>query len=214
MAEYIYGKNVVLNSLKRNKEIRNLYLLTGRRDDEIEKLARKKDINIEYLSRQQLDALVNGNHQGYIAETESYQYYDINDIVDGIPEGKMPLLVALDGIQDPHNLGAVLRTMACVGGDGVIIEKNRSVQLNGTVAKVSVGAIDIVKVAQVANLPTTLRNLKERGFWVIGTDVNNASDYRSLDYKMPVVLVIGSEGKGMHRLVRETCDFNVTLPME
>ncbi|MBR0137253.1 MAG: 23S rRNA (guanosine(2251)-2'-O)-methyltransferase RlmB [Erysipelotrichaceae bacterium] len=214
MVDYIYGKNVVLNSLKRNKEITNLYLLTGRRDNEIENLAKKKEISIEYLSRQQMDKLVNGNHQGYIAEIEKYEYHDINDIVDSIPEGKIPLLVALDGIQDPHNLGAVLRTMACVGGDGVIIEKNRSVQLNGTVAKVSVGAIDIVKVAQVANLPTTLRNLKEKGFWVIGTDVNNASDYRSLDYKMPTVLVIGSEGKGMHRLVRETCDFNVTLPME
>lgn len=214
MAEYIYGKNVVENSIKRGKAIRNLYIQSGRRDDQIEQLARRNGIRVEFLSRSQMDSMVNANHQGYIAEIESYKTYTVDEITSSIPEGKIPLLVALDGIQDPHNLGAVLRTMACVGGDGVIIEKNRSVSLNGTVAKVSVGAIDIVKVAQVTNLSQTLRNLKQKGYWIVGTDIADARDYRSMKYDMPVVLVIGSEGEGMHRLVRENCDFNVTLPME
>lgn len=214
MAEYIYGKNVVLNSLKRNKEIKNLYIQSQRKDDEIEKLGRKAGIPIKYLSRVQMDKMVDGNHQGYIAETIEYKTYDIDEIVDSIPDGKIPLIVALDGLQDPHNLGAILRTMACVGGDGVIIEKNRSVSLNGTVAKVSVGAIDIVPVAQVTNLSQTLRKLKDRGFWIIGSDIEEAVDYRSVKYDMPVVLVIGSEGDGMHRLVKENCDYNVMLPMQ
>ena len=213
MPQYSYGKNVVRSLLKNQREIMTLYIQDGRKDDEVENLARKQNVPIRFVSRRDLDRMVEGNHQGYIAEIKDYPTYTIEEITSAIPEGKLPLLVALDGIQDPHNLGAVLRTMACVGGDGVIIEKNRSVSLNGTVAKVSVGAIDTVKVAQVTNLAQTLRKLKDMGYWIVGTDMTD-QDYRSIKYDMPVVLVIGAEGSGMRRLISETCDFRVSLPME
>ena len=214
MSQYVYGKNVVSSMLKDRREILTLYLLEGRKDIETVSLAKSQNIRIKYVSKAELDRLVSGNHQGYVAEVREYKTYTIEEITDSIPEGKLPLIVALDSLQDPHNLGAILRTMSCVGGDGVIIEKNRSVSLNGTVAKVSVGAIDKVKVAQVTNLAQTLRKLKGMGYWVIGTDVNQAQDYRRVRYDMPVVLVIGAEGTGMRRLIGETCDLKIKLPME
>ena len=214
MSQYVYGKNVVSSMLKDKREILTLFLLEGRKDSETVNLAKAQNIKIRYVSKAELDRLVQGNHQGYIAEVREYKTYSIEEIVSAIPKGKQPLIVALDSLQDPHNLGAILRTMSCVGGDGVIIEKNRSVSLNGTVAKVSVGAIEKIKVAQVTNLAQTLRKLKELGFWVIGTDVNQAQDYRRVRYDMPVVLVIGSEGTGMRRLISDTCDLKIKLPME
>lgn len=214
MAQLVYGKNVVLNLLKKNKEIVFLYIQKSRNDDDVLYLAKKNNVNYKIVDRKVLDNLVNGNHQGYVARIKEYTIYTIEEIIESIPQGKQPLLVALDGLEDPHNLGAILRTAACVGVDGVIFEKNRSVSLNSTVAKVSVGAIDIVKVARVTNLVQTLNKLKNEGYWVIGTDVKDAVDYRSVDYDMPVVLVIGSEGKGMRRLVKENCDIKVMLPME
>jgi 23S rRNA (guanosine2251-2'-O)-methyltransferase len=210
----VYGKNVVSNLLKNNGEILNLYVLEGRNPSEIEKKAKDRRVNIRTVSRKYLDKLVDGNHQGYVAEIREYKTYSIDEITDSVPEGKLPLIVALDGVQDPHNLGAVLRTMACVGGDGVIIEKDRSVSLNGTVAKVSVGAIDTIKVAQVTNLAQTLRKLKEKGYWVVGTDMDNALDYRQPRYDVPIVLVIGAEGTGIRRLTSEICDYKIKLPME
>lgn len=214
MTQLVYGKNVVLNLLKKNKEIDFLYIQKSRNDDDVLYLAKKNNVNYKIVDRKVLDNLVNGNHQGYVARIKEYTIYTIEEIIESIPQGKQPLLVALDGLEDPHNLGAILRTAACVGVDGVIFEKNRSVSLNSTVAKVSVGAIDIVKVARVTNLVQTLNKLKNEGYWVIGTDVKDAVDYRSVDYNMPVVLVIGSEGKGMRRLVKENCDIKVMLPME
>ncbi|MGI6607917.1 MAG: 23S rRNA (guanosine(2251)-2'-O)-methyltransferase RlmB [Erysipelotrichaceae bacterium] len=214
MAQLVYGKNVVLNLLKKDKEIDFLYLQKGRNDDEVLFLAKKNNIDYKIVDRKYLDNLVKGNHQGYIAKIKEYKTFEIEEIIESIPDGKQPLLVALDGLEDPHNLGAILRTSACVGVDGVIIEKNRSVSLNSTVAKVSVGAIDIVKVSRVINLSQTLKKLKEKGFWIIGADIKNAQDYRSVNYDMPVVLVIGSEGKGMRRLVKENCDIKVMLPMQ
>ncbi len=214
MAQYVYGKSVILSLLKTDKEVETLYIQAHRENDEVEQLAKKKKINYQIVERKKLDSMVNGNHQGYVAVIKEYKTYDIDEIVDAIASDKQPLLVALDGLQDPHNLGAILRTCACVGADGVIIEKNRSVSLNGTVAKVSAGAIDEVKVSSVTNLAQSLEHLKTRGFWVVGTDVKDSVDYRLVDYNMPTVIVIGSEGKGMRRLVGEKCDIRVTLPME
>ena len=139
--------------------------------------------------------------------------YSIDEIINTIPDGKQPLLLMLDGLEDPHNLGAILRTCDAIGVDGVIIGKNRSVGLNGTVAKVSTGAIDHVKVAQVTNLTRTLEDLKKRSFWVVGCDLDKSQDYRQVDYNMPLVIVIGSEGFGISRLVKKSCDINVVLPM-
>ena len=212
MAQLIYGKNSVLSLIETKKEIKQLYILQSKGNDEVLSLAKKNNINYKLVDRRYLDNLVKGNHQGYAATIDDYKTYDIDQLIDSIEPSKMPLLVICDGIEDPHNLGAILRSCCCVGADGVIIEKNRCVSLNPTVAKVSVGAIDKIKVASVTNLVNTLKCLKERGYWIIGTDMSS-TDYRSVDYNMPVALVVGSEGKGMHRLVKENCDIVVSIPM-
>lgn len=148
-----------------------------------------------------------------MASVEGYDYSTLDDMIDSIPEGKQPLLLMLDGLEDPHNLGAILRTCDAIEVDGVIIGKNRSVGLTPTVAKVSTGAIDYIKVAQVTNLSRTLDELKKKGFWIVGCDLQESQDYRKVDYNMPLCIVIGSEGFGISRLVKSKCDINVVLPM-
>ena len=193
MKQYIYGKNTILEALKGEKSIYTVYIQDSIKDNRIIELCKKKKIRIKIIDKSEfIKKLGNVRHQGVMAEVEEYRYY---------------------GLEDPHNLGAILRTCDAIGVDGVIIGKNRSVGLNGTVAKVSTGAIDHVKVAQVTNLTRTLEDLKKHSFWVVGCDLDNAQDYRQIDYNMPLVIVIGSEGFGISRLVKKTCDFNVVLPM-
>lgn len=215
MKQYIYGKNTILEALKGDKTVHCVYLLQSTKDNQCLDLCRRRKIPVEFVDKQYFIKHV-GNvvHQGIMASIEEYRYYDIQEILTSIPKGKQPLLLMLDGLEDPHNLGAILRTCDAVGVDGVIIGKNRSVSLNGTVAKVSTGAIDHVKVAQVTNLVRTLEELKKQSFWVVGCDLQQSQDYRQVDYNMPVVIVIGSEGQGISRLVNKTCDMHVILPME
>lgn len=214
MAQYIYGKNVCIQRLKDGKPIRQMYLLDGIKDQELEKLANKRGVLIEKVNRKKLDTLSKGGrHQGIMLVVDDYKTVSVDEILSRIPQDKKGLLVMLDQLEDPHNLGAVLRTCDAVGADGVIIRKNNSVGLNATVAKVSTGAIDTIPVAEVSNLSSTLEDLKKKGYWVYGTDAKNAVDYRSPAYDTPVVLVIGSEGKGISRLVKEHCDQMVSLPM-
>ena len=213
MSQFIYGKNTVLQSLKSKRNVEELYVARDSKNDEIVSFAMKEGIRISYKTRKELDSIVEGNHQGVVAVVESYRTYSLEEILADLPEGKKGLLVMLDGLEDPHNLGAILRTCDAVEVDGVLIRKNRSVSLNSTVAKVSCGAIDTVKVAEVTNLSETLKKLKKEGYWAVGADNNEAKDYRSVDYNMPVVLVIGSEGSGISRLVKEQLDFSVKLPM-
>lgn len=214
MRQYIYGKNTVLQALKGDKPVYQVYMMKNVKDDKIMNLAKEKNAKVNIAQKSVLNDLV-GNvvHQGIVAQVEGYDYCSIDDIVSSIPQDKQPLLLMLDGLEDPHNLGAILRTCDAVEVDGVIIGKNRSVALTPTVAKVSTGAIDYVKVAQVTNLSRTLEDLKKRGFWVVGCDLDNSQDYRSIDYNMPTVIVIGSEGFGISRLVKKNCDMNVILPM-
>lgn len=213
MRQYIYGKNTVTEAIN-NKGVYEVIFLKNKKEPKIEKMCEKKRIKVSYASVEKFDQLVGKvNHQGVIAIKESYRYYTVNEIIKNIPVTKQPLLLMLDGLEDPHNLGAILRTCDAIGVDGVIIGKNRSVSLNGTVAKVSTGAIDHVKVAQVTNLSRTLDDLKKQGYWIVGCDNDQSQDYRSVDYNMPVCLVIGSEGAGISRLVKEKCDFKVVLPM-
>ncbi|MEG0077865.1 23S rRNA (guanosine(2251)-2'-O)-methyltransferase RlmB [Anaerorhabdus sp.] len=212
MAQYIYGKNMVQQLLKDNKKIDVLYVLDNQKD--IEQAGRKKGIRIERVDRKHLDKLAEGgNHQGVIAKVEEYKTVSIDQILSTIPEDKLGFLVMLDELEDPHNLGAILRTADAVGVDGIIIKKNNAVGLTSTVAKVSAGAIETVPVADVTNLTQTLKQLKDKGYWVVGTDMKNAQDYRQPKYDTPIVLVIGNEGKGISRLVKEECDFLVKLPM-
>lgn len=212
MAEYVYGKNVVKQILQDSSRAKVLYLSS--RDKQIEDLASKRGVPVRLVDKKTIQKLAKGatNHQGVIAEIAPYQTYSVKEIVNAIPEEKKGLLIMLDELSDPHNLGAILRTADAVGADGVIFKKTNAVGLTPTVAKVSVGAIDTVRCASVTNLSRTCEELKEQGWWIIGADMDGV-DYRSLDYDMNVVLIIGNEGKGMSRLLEKQCDYIVSLPM-
>ena len=211
MKEYIYGKNTVKEAMFANKNVAKL--LVTKNNEEFINLAKKKKIDFTIVDNGYLNKIANGNHQGVALEIESYTYSTVEDIISET-KLKYPLIVMLDGLEDPHNLGAILRTCDASGVDGVIIGKNRSVRLNSTVAKVSTGAIEYVKVAEVTNLTNTIKYLKEKGYWIVGAEACDKSVlYTDIKYDMPVCLVIGSEGKGISRLVSENCDFLVKIPM-
>lgn len=215
MSQYVYGKNVIRQLLSSDKKIYEIIMLDSLKDKVLESDIRRRNISFTIMGRKKMDALLKtDNHQGIAAKIDDYKTYDVEDILHDIPEGKTPLLVMLDALEDPHNLGAILRTCDCIGVDGVIIGKHRSVSLTPTVAKVSTGAIDTVKVAMVNNLSQTLEKLKKEGFWVAGADGGKqAQDYRRGQYDMPLVLVIGSEGFGISPLVLKHCDYTISLPM-
>ena len=183
-------------------------------------LVEKQNISCKVLPKQKFEQMakdkydVKGNHQGVLAIVEPYAYMPLNDLIKKATQKEEPaFILILDGLEDPHNLGAILRTADASGVDGIIIRKDRSVGLTSTVAKLSTGAIEHVPMACVANLTVAINQLKEAGLWIAGTDASEAQDYRTLDASLPLGLVIGSEGKGMSRLVREACDFKVYLPM-
>ncbi len=210
----IYGINTSYEVLRGNQKIYQVMVSKQFKDEKILSYCKNNHINITRVDVKELNKQVGKvNHQGIVVNVEDYQYYSIDEVINAVPAGKQPMLLMLDGLEDPHNLGAILRTCDAVGVDGVIIKKNRNVTLNATVAKTSTGAIDHVKVAQVTNLSRTIEQLKDRGYWIVGCDNDESVDYRTVDYNMPVVLVIGSEGAGISRLVKEKCDFHVVIPM-
>lgn len=214
MTQYVYGKNVVKQLLSDHKKVYEIIMAEGLQDVTLTKEIQKAKIPLKVMGRKKMDQILQGNHQGIAAKIDDYKTYTLEELLSSIPKGKTPLLVMLDGLEDPHNLGAILRTCDCVGVDGVIIGKHRNVGLTPTVAKVSTGAIDTVKVAAVTNLAQSLKYLKENGYWVAGADFDKSCDYREANYDMPLVLVIGSEGFGISALVKKNCDFCVRLPME
>lgn len=212
--QYVYGKNVVKQLLADRKKIYEILIMEGLKDKELEATVKKSGVPFKVVGKRKMDQLLNAsNHQGIAASIDDYKMYSLDEILDSIPQGKLPLLVMLDGLEDPHNLGAILRTCDCIGVDGVIIGKHRSVQLTPTVAKVSTGAIDTVKVAAVTNLVQTIDTLKAKGFWVAGAEYENSRDYRQGQYDVPLLLVIGSEGFGISKLVKKNCDYTIALPM-
>jgi 23S rRNA (guanosine2251-2'-O)-methyltransferase len=207
MKEYIYGKNTVREALNVNNRI--IKLNVSKNNADLIEIAKKKGIKLNIVDNNYLNKIVDGNHQGAVLEIEGYSYVDVDEIISN-PKGKYPFIVMLDGLEDPHNLGAILRTCDAGGVDGVIIGKNRSVHLNNTVAKVSTGAIEHVKVSEVTNLTTTIKYLKKQGYWIVGAEACYKSVlYTDIKYDMPVCLVIGSEGKGISRLVTENSYFLV-----
>ena len=202
MSDYVYGRNSFFEALD-NKRIVKAYVLN---DSEI----KNKGIPYEVVDRKKLDKMSkSGNHQGYLAEVKQFRMSNVDDMI----KDKNGLIVVLDSLQDVHNLGAIIRTCECAGVDGVIYKTHNSVKVNDTVAKIASGALEYMKVAEVGNLVNTLKMLKKKGYWVVGSDGSADQLYSDLDYDMNVVLVIGSEGNGMSRLVREECDFIVKLPM-
>lgn len=203
MSEYVYGKNSFFEALD-NHRILMAYVLN-------DKVIRDKGIPYKVVDRKTLDRMAkSGNHQGYLAEVREFQMSTVEEML----KEKKGLIVMLDGIQDVHNLGAIIRTCECAGVDGVIYKSHNAVKVNDTVAKVASGALEYMKVVEVTNLVNTIKKLKEKGYWIVGSDGSADKLYTDLDYDMNTVLVIGSEGKGMSRLVREECDFIVKLPMK
>ncbi len=210
MLEYVYGKNVVLQLIKNEKPILQLYVTENLYNQQFRELVKVNKINYQIVGKKKLEQLAKTeNHQGVVAEIEGYKSYQLSEIISNSNNG---LIVMLDGLTDPHNLGAILRTCDAVKAEGVIIGKHRSVSLNSTVAKVSTGAIDTVKVAIVTNLVNSIKELKEKGYWVVGCDMGGDS-YFAPKYDMPICLVIGSEGFGISQLVKKNCDFFVSIPM-
>lgn len=212
---YIYGKNTVLETIKTNKKIKQLFTSTTNNEElnKYKKLAKEKNISLNILNVKQMQDKFGKNHQGIVAEIEDYKYVELATLLKKVKNKEHVALAILDGLEDPHNLGAILRTADATKMDGIIIPKNRSVSLNSTVAKVSTGAIEHVDVVQVSNLVQTINKLKEEGFWIIGLDMDGSVEYNKQDYSGKIAVVIGSEGFGISRLVKENCDFNVHIPM-
>lgn len=212
--ELVYGKSPVLSVLESNKNISRICIQRSFNDMKTMKIIKDKNLRYEIVDKKVLDKLTNfANHQGIAVWIPEYTYLSLEELLKKIEGIKNPCLLMLDGIEDPHNLGAILRSVDCTGCQGVIIGKHNQVQLNATVAKVSTGAIEHVNVVQVTNLTRTLQTLKEKGYWVVGAEAHESSDYRSVNYDMPVVMVVGSEGNGISPLVLKQCDFRVRIPM-
>ena len=214
----IAGRNPVMEALKSGREIDKILIAKGTEGGSLIKIigkAKDRGIPIQYVERQKLNEMSEStSHQGIIATVAAYEYSDLDDILDNIKDkGKDPFILILDEIMDPHNLGSIMRTADAVGVDGIIIPKRRSVGLTATVAKSSAGAIEYVPVAKVSNIAQTIDRIKEKGIWVAGADMSGAKEHYSSDLKGPLALVIGSEGEGISRLIKEKCDFLVKLPM-
>lgn len=214
----IEGRNAVIEAFRAGKTIDKLFVLDGCQDGPVRTIireARKGDTILNFVSKERLDQLSQtGRHQGVIAYAAAYEYAEVSDILEAAREkGEAPFIFLLDNIEDPHNLGAMIRTAHQAGAHGVIIPKRRAVGLTATVAKVSAGAINYTPVAKVTNLAQTIEELKEEGLWFVCADMDGEMMY-NLDLKGPIGLVIGSEGEGVGRLVKEKCDFVASIPMK
>ncbi|MBE7720336.1 23S rRNA (guanosine(2251)-2'-O)-methyltransferase RlmB [Lacrimispora indolis] len=214
----IEGRNAVLEAFRSGKTIDKLYVQKGVQDGPIQSIireAKKKDTIINFVERERLDQMSEeGHHQGVIAHAAAYEYAEVEDLLKAAEEkGEPPFLFLLDGIEDPHNLGAIIRTANLAGAHGVIIPKRRAVGLTATVAKTSAGALNYTPVAKVTNLTATMEELKKKGMWFVCADMGGEMMYR-LDLKGPIGLVIGGEGSGVGKLVRETCDMVASIPMK
>lgn len=208
----VYGRNVFTQIQETPDSIEMIYIQSGIKDARIKNAAKETGKPVKNVSRQELDKLAGTtHHQGIACRVKDIQTYGLEDL---IRQAKKPgLIVCLDEIQDPHNVGAILRTCDCVGADGVLLTKHNSAGLTPAAIKASTGAAYTVPVSIVTNLSSALKQLKKEGYWIIGTDMDNARDYREGIYDVPVALVIGNEGKGISSLVKKQCDYMVKLPM-
>ena len=218
MSEQIEGRNAVLEAFRSGKCVDKLFILDGCQDGPVRTIARearKTDTIINYVSKERLDQLSETRaHQGVIAQVAAYEYATVEDILAKAEEkGEPPFIFLLDNVEDPHNLGAIIRTANLAGAHGVIIPKRRAVGLTSTVAKTSAGAINYTPVAKVTNLVRTIEELKEKGLWFVCAGMGGDTMYQ-LNLTGPIGLVIGNEGEGVSRLVREACDFTASIPMK
>lgn len=214
----IEGRNAVLEAFRSGKTIDRLFVLDGCQDGPVRTIvreAKKHDTIVNFVPKERLDSMSEtGHHQGVMAYAAAYEYAEVEDILKIAEEkGEPPFLFLLDGIEDPHNLGAIIRTANLAGAHGVIIPKRRAVGLTATVARTSAGALNYTPVAKVTNMAATIEDLKKRGIWFVCADMGGESMYR-LNLKGPIGLVIGNEGEGVSRLVKEKCDMIASIPMK
>lgn len=214
----IEGRNAVIEAFRAGKPIDKIFILDGCQDgpvSTIKREAKKKDVMIKYVTKERLDQISEtGKHQGVIAYAAAYEYADMEDIFEKAKaKGEDPFVVILDNIEDPHNLGAIIRTANLAGAHGVIIPKNRAAGLTATVARTSAGALNFTPVVKVTNISKTIQELKDRGLWFVCADMGGTEMYK-LNLKGPIGLVIGNEGDGVSRLVRENCDMIASIPMK
>lgn len=217
--DQIEGRNSVLELLESGKDINKIFVTKGEKHGSINKIiavAKERKIVIVEKDKRQMEQMAqNQNYQGVIAVVPPFEYCEIEDILNVAKEKEEePFILILDGIEDPHNLGAIIRTAETAGVHGIIIPKRRAASVNSTVSKVSAGAVQYMKIARVNNLNETIRFLKENDVWICGTDMDATKYYYQESYKGPIAVVIGSEGFGMSRLVKENCDFLVKIPMK
>lgn len=214
----IEGRNAVLEALRSGKPMDKLYVLDGCQDGPIRTIvreAKKHDVILQFVTKERLNKLSEtGKHQGVIAHAAAYEYAQVEDMLElAKSRGEDPFIFLLDNIEDPHNLGAIIRTANLAGAHGVIIPKRRAVGLTATVARTSAGALNYTPVARVTNLKKTVEDLKKQGLWFVCADMDG-TPYYQMDLKGPMGLVIGNEGEGVSRLIKETCDFVASIPMK
>lgn len=217
--DQVEGRNAVLELLESGRDINKILVANGEKHGSIHKIlaiAKERKIIVTEMERNKLNQIAQTpNNQGVIAIVPPYDYCEVEDILEEAKrKDEMPFILILDGIEDPHNLGSIIRTAETAGVHGIIIPKRRAASVNSTVSKVSAGAVEYMKIARVNNINETIRYLKEQDVWICGTDMDTNIIYTKQDYKMPIAIVIGSEGFGMSRLVKENCDFLVKIPMK
>lgn len=216
--QYVVGRNPVLELLKSDRKIDKLYILKGEHHGSINKIlgmAKDKNIIVQQVDKKKLDSLSDGNaHQGVAALVTGYEYSNVDDIIEKAKtQDEAPFIVVLDGIEDTHNLGAIIRSAECAGVHGIIIPKRRSAMVNQTVYKASAGAVEHMLIANVTNISSAIDELKEKGLWIYGADMDGPDYHFRTSLKGAIALVIGNEGKGISRLVKEKCDVLVKIPM-
>lgn len=217
--DQVEGRNAVLELLESGRDINKILVANGEKHGSIHKIlaiAKERKIIVTEMERNKLNQIAQTpNNQGVIAIVPPYNYCEVEEILEEAKrKNEMPFILILDGIEDPHNLGSIIRTAETAGVHGIIIPKRRAASVNSTVSKVSAGAVEYMKIARVNNINETIRYLKEQDVWICGTDMDTNTIYTKQDYKMPIAIVIGSEGFGMSRLVKENCDFLVKIPMK
>jgi 23S rRNA (guanosine2251-2'-O)-methyltransferase len=214
----IIGRKPVLEAINSSQELEQVYILYGQKGGIINAIkiaSKKRGIKCNEIPLERFISLTsNKNNQGVIAIKSSQKFFELEEIISYSKKSEYPLIVILDSIQDTHNVGAILRSAECAGADGIIITKHKSAPINQTVVKTSAGATEHLKISTVNNLSHSLKILKDNGFWIIGSSLENSKNYTEADYKMPIALIVGNEEKGIRRLTTENCDFLVGIPMK
>lgn len=205
----VYGRNVAKEVLQKPEKVIKVTLQEGFDDKEINSLLENNKIKTDYLDKKEFSKFDKFSHQGIILDIEDFNYVNYKEFLD-VPNAK---IVILDHLEDPHNFGAIIRTCEAAGINGIVIPKDRAVDVNSTVMKTSAGALENVKIAKVPNLINVINDLKDNGFWIVGTAMSGSVDYRDIDYTGKIALIIGNEGKGMSKVVLDSCDYIAKIPM-